>query len=182
VTRLDTEAMRRFLYAAGNRLEGAWLLIGGTLLPALGFTFRPTSDIDLVGLTFGQLEKNLELMKLADELGFPVETISQSAWFFVQKIPDWQNHLLPLHQGEKGTIYRPDLELFLRLKMKRLTEVDCLDCLAYIRHTLKNRDVFPREELMAVVEELQEDFEEGSPERGRARDILAEIRRTDRQV
>lgn len=45
---LDTKLLKEFLKRAGERLHGDWLLVGGTLLPAVGIDSRSTTDIDLV--------------------------------------------------------------------------------------------------------------------------------------
>ena len=129
---IDPGLLTSFLQLAGRRLEGDWVLVGGNVLPALGVALRGTYDIDLIALAEEQAGNSLPLMKLADEMGWPLETINQSAVVFLLKIPDFREHLIPLHQGEKATIYRPNVVLFTRLKLGRLSPADLLDCQAFI--------------------------------------------------
>ena len=49
-TPLNSTLLTEFLKRAGERLYGEWLLVGGTLLPAVGIDVRATVDIDLLGL------------------------------------------------------------------------------------------------------------------------------------
>ncbi|MCC7442564.1 MAG: hypothetical protein IT285_13080 [Bdellovibrionales bacterium] len=49
------------------------------------------------------------------------------------KLQPFEEHLLVLHQGKNATIYRPNVYLFLMLKLGRLTASDLSDCLALIK-------------------------------------------------
>lgn len=131
--RLDRKVLKKFLSLAGEKLTGNWVLIGGTLLPVLGSEFRTTLDIDLIGLTDKEKAQALQLMEIAEDLGLPVETINQAGALFLHRIRDFQTHLVPLHQGTRATIYRPDIALYIQLKIQRLTETDLTDCLEYIK-------------------------------------------------
>jgi hypothetical protein len=118
---------------AGDRLEGRWVLLGGTLLPWLGVEYRVTTDIDLADLGKADQAQSLELMKIAEELGLPVESINQAAAYFLMKLRPFDDHLLPLHRGKRAEILRPDLFLFLMLKIGRLSATDLTDCLELLR-------------------------------------------------
>jgi len=124
VTRLDTRLLRRFLKRAGERLRGEWVLIGGTLLPALGIEHRVTTDIELVGLGAGERRQGLALMAVAEELGLPVESVNPAGAHFLAKVPYSKRDLVPLHEGGSAVIYRPGATLYLLLKIRRLTESD----------------------------------------------------------
>lgn len=50
VKTLDSKFLKKFLKVAADELKGYWVLIGGTLLPALGIDHRVTTDIDLVSI------------------------------------------------------------------------------------------------------------------------------------
>ena len=76
---LDSKLLKQFLTLATQQLRGRWLLVGGTLLPAVGIDTRSTVDIDLVGLGDKEKLQNLELMKIAEQLGLSVESINQAA-------------------------------------------------------------------------------------------------------
>ena len=78
---LDHKVMKKFLKLAGARLSGDWVLLGGTLLPALGVDHRVTIDIDLAHKDQDG-SQTLELMQIAEDLGLPVETINQAGAFF----------------------------------------------------------------------------------------------------
>ena len=138
---LDAKLLQKFLKLAVNRLKGEWLLIGGTVLPLLGVDLRTTTDIDLLPL--GKQDSNssvLELMKLAEELDLPIETLNQAGLYFLEKLTDYRDCLVILKRSPTTTIYRPDINLYLRLKLKRLSESDCSDCLAFIQYAKKAKE------------------------------------------
>ena len=68
--------------------------------------------------------------------GLPVETINQAAGLFLRKIANWNKMLVPLIKGT-ATIYRPNVTLFLLLKMERLSESDLGDCIEFIKFSKK---------------------------------------------
>ena len=82
---LDSKLLRSFLKEATSKLKGEWILIGGTLLPAVGLDVRSTVDIDIVNLD-PDSDQALKLMELAEQLGLGVETINQAAAFYVHKL------------------------------------------------------------------------------------------------
>lgn len=137
---LDQKTLNRFLMLAGDHLTGAWVLMGGTVLPLLGIEHRTTTDIDLVGLTQKQNVQTLQLMELAEKLNLPVECINQAAAYFLQKVHSFKEHLVPLHEGKTAIIYRPDLFLYIALKVQRLSQSDLQDCLSFIDFTVKQKE------------------------------------------
>ncbi len=138
---LDAKLLKKFLKLACDRLEGDWVLIGGTLLPILGMDLRVTTDIDLVALDqTASNEKTLAVMKLADELGLPIETINQAGLYFLEKIKNYRSSLVILKQGKRSTIYRPDVNLYLLLKIPRMTESDFHDCCAFLKFAKQNKE------------------------------------------
>ncbi|MBN2498799.1 MAG: hypothetical protein JXR96_29680 [Deltaproteobacteria bacterium] len=130
---IDSELLTEFLKLAGERLEGDWVLLGGTVLPALGIGDRVTLDIDIAGPPGGGQEQLLAVMEIAEDLGLPAEAVNPAAAFFLQRIRGWQKHLVLLHRGAGARIHRPDATLFLLLKLRRLSEADLSDCLAMLR-------------------------------------------------
>ena len=136
---LDQKILRKFLNLAGVRLKGDWVLIGGTVLPLLGVDHRITVDIDLVSLGKSSQGEMLEIMKLAADLGLPVETINSAGSYFFAKVPHSETDLVLLHQGKWARIFRPGATLFLILKVARMSESDFLDCIEWIKRmkTLK---------------------------------------------
>lgn len=149
---LDRAVLSKFLKLAGERLSGRWVLIGGTVLPLLDSEIRSTVDIDLVGLPAGSNREALALMQIAEDLGLPVETINQAGAFFLSKIDDFEGSLILLHGGKKAKIYRPNADLFVRLKLDRLSETDLMDCLEFIRISEKLGDRLDRAKLRRRVE------------------------------
>ena len=148
---LSSKLMKKFLTVAGEQLKGEWLLIGGTVLPILGIDLRVTTDIDLIPLNSKFSNSSvLELMKLAEKLDLPIEAINHAGLYFLEKISDYRDCLVILHKGNSATIYRPDVNLFLRLKMARLTESDLQDCLEFLKYAQRvgeklNLESFHRE-------------------------------------
>lgn len=130
---IDQKLLKRFVRLAGDRLKGRWVLLGGTLLPLLGIDYRVTTDIDLAGLGRVDQGQTLELMKIAEELGLPVESINQVAAYFLMKLQPFDDHLISLHRGRGAEIFRPDLYLYLMLKIGRLAPSDLTDCLALLK-------------------------------------------------
>jgi hypothetical protein len=120
----------RLLDAAEERLQGEWLLVGGALAAIWFSPSRVTEDVDLVSLS-GTNEERLALMRLAQEVGLPVESVNSAADFFVRTIGGWRDQLEVLRRTAHLTIYRPTPTLFLLLKL-RLGEQDLDDCLALL--------------------------------------------------
>lgn len=137
---LNSTLLKKFLKLASEELEGQWLLVGGTLLPAVGIDIRPTMDIDLIGLGPKEKMQNLELMELAEKLGLSVEVINQAAEFFVAKKKPSSSDMIKLITGSKATIYRPTVELYWSLKIHRLTETDSFDCQHYLQYCKGQKD------------------------------------------
>ncbi len=148
---LNAQLLEKFLKLAARKLEGKWLLVGGTLLPAVGLDIRSTMDIDLLGLGKKEASQALELMELSDSLGLPVETVNQAAAFFLKKAGYEEKDLLPLLNGPKATIYRPSVHLYWKLKIGRLSETDVIDCQHYFHYCVGQRDTVSRGDLMALI-------------------------------
>lgn len=137
---LDSKTLALFLDKAVNKLTGRWILIGGTLLPAVGIDIRSTVDIELIGLGKNERSMSLELMNLADNLDLNIEAINQAADFFLQKIKFDESDLVILQQSKNCKIFRPSASLYLRLKMARLTESDLQDAIEYFKFCRRSKD------------------------------------------
>jgi hypothetical protein len=149
VPHFDRDRIRAFLAVAGDRLDGDWLLVGGGAAAAWFAPERTTEDLDLVSVD-GAPGARLALLELAAEAALPVEAVNSAADFFVRRIEGWRDHLVVLHRGARATIHRPDVTLFIRLKLGRLSEVDLDDCLAAI----DTGDAFDRTWLRAALDAL----------------------------
>ncbi len=136
---LNNKILKRFLKIAGEKMNGEWVVIGGTVLPMLGVDHRATIDIDFVSKS--KKEETLKLMTIAEELGLSVETINQAGAFFLYQIPNFEKNLLLLHNGPAAQIYRPNLWLYIQLKIKRLSDSDVIDCVEYIKYSKRNDEV-----------------------------------------
>ena len=128
--RLDRTTLDRFLQLAADRLDGDWVVVGGMVLPLVGIEHRVTLDIDVAGPEGNR--QTLELLELAAELGLAPEAVNQAAAFFLHRIEGWQDHLIPVRKGLRGTFHRPDATLYVLLKLWRLTETDLADCRLYL--------------------------------------------------
>ncbi|MBU6376642.1 MAG: hypothetical protein KGQ59_11640, partial [Bdellovibrionales bacterium] len=157
MTPLDSKLLQKLLDAAAETLDGEWLLLGGTLLPALGVDTRPTVDVDLVSLEKSSNEQSLKLMALAESLHLPVETINQAAAYFLEKAGYTRGDLIVLKKGRRATLYRPSVTLFWKLKISRLSESDLSDCLHYLKFSRNRGELVEVAVLNGLVEKaLQE--------------------------
>lgn len=125
---LDRDRIHAIIEAAGERLEGDWVLVGGALVALWVREDRVTEDIDLVSRS-AEIDRRWELFDFAVELGLPVEAINSAADFFLRREPGWENELELLHAGSRARILRPTPTLFLLLKCGRMSEADLDDCL-----------------------------------------------------
>jgi hypothetical protein len=148
---INPSLMAQFIYEAGERLSGKWLLLGGALMPALGIVSRVTVDIDFVRISKEPSDPTLDLLKLAEKLKLPAGTINQAALFYLRKIKRFANHLVQMHKGSKATIYRPKATLFLQLKLNRLTESDAMDCIEYLRFLKKHKTEMEEQKLLNIL-------------------------------
>jgi len=139
---LDSKILKKFLTLASDQLTGNWILIGGTLLPALGLDVRSTMDIDFVAEDTESTNQTLLLMGIAEQLKLPVETINQTGAYFLKKIPDYKERLILMKQGKQASIFRPELDLYIELKANRLTETDLQDCFSYLKFCKKKKEKF----------------------------------------
>lgn len=150
--RFDRARIQDLLSLAADRLDGEWLVIGGSAAAAWFAADRTTEDVDMIGLAGTQAER-FALMELAAEAGLPIEAVNSAADFFVRKIPDWRDQLVPLLQ-RRATIYRPTATLFLLLKIERLTISDLGDCLALLVHCGTSGEVVDRDRVRSRIAAL----------------------------
>jgi hypothetical protein len=150
--RFDRSRIERLLEQAAARLDGEWLLIGGGAAAVWFAAGRTTEDIDLIGLGGSQAER-FALMELAIEAGIPIEAVNSAADFFVRRISNWRQELVPLIH-DRAIIYRPSATLFLLLKIERLTAVDLDDCAALLAHCRAAGEPVDLERVRARIEAL----------------------------
>jgi hypothetical protein len=144
---MNQKTMKKFIEIASETLTGEWVVIGGTVMAVLGIDYRVTVDIDFVNLKNKNTNTDsLMLMEIAEKLGLPVESINQAGAYFFSKITDAEDHLVVIKKTSCCTIYRPDVYLFVKLKLGRFTQTDLDDCLVMIKHH--------KEEFQAVKKDL----------------------------
>ncbi|MBU6153099.1 MAG: hypothetical protein KGP28_02245 [Bdellovibrionales bacterium] len=132
---MNSRTLKKFIDIAAERLSGEWVVIGGTVLPILGIDHRVTLDIDFIRIH--EKEGNADsliLMEIAEQMGLPVEAVNQAGAYFFSKVDHADDHLVILRKGGGCTIYRPDVWLYIALKLGRFTETDLGDCLVMIKH------------------------------------------------
>jgi hypothetical protein len=128
---VDRQRIDAIVQAVADRLDGEWLLVGGSLVALWIEPRRTTEDVDLVPVR-GAKDARMSLLGLASDLGLPVEALNSAADFFVERIPNWTDEIEVLRKGRRGTVYRPSPTLFLLLKVRRLSEEDLRDCSALL--------------------------------------------------
>jgi hypothetical protein len=148
---ITKKTLQLFLTKASEDLRGEWVVIGGTVLPLLGIDHRVTTDIDFVACHQSGNSDSLKLMDIAEKLGLPIESINQAGAYFLMKIPEFREHLIVLKKTKNCVIYRPDFELFLKLKIERLTESDLQDVLHYFEYTKENDEPFSATNITSLV-------------------------------
>lgn len=174
MTALNEDLLKKFLKTAVKRLKGEWVLLGGTLLPYLGCNHRSTTDIDFVPIQASSNQQTLELMKISEDLKLPIETVNMAALYFLQKIPEYKKHLVVLEETKTCTVFRPDIFLYLSLKIGRLSESDLLDCLEMLK---LEKDELPKGDLKKITTHIEREIEHSADEhrKNRLSRLLKEI-------
>jgi len=155
MTTLNKKTLSAFVRLAANRLQGDWIIMGGSVLPLLGVEHRTTVDIDIAGPSQATMEQTLTLMELANELGLPIETINQAGAFFLQRIEDFNQQLILLRQGKTATIYRPNATLYILLKLPRFSESDLEDCLKFLEYADKQGETVDNSRLDKAISQTR---------------------------
>ena len=173
---LNKKLLQDLLIKMSDSLTGDWLIFGGTVPYLLGMDVRPTVDIDLASFSISTNQDSLLLMNLVQEFGLPLETINQAGGFFLQKIPGWQEQVILLKAGKKSRIYRPNLELYLRLKSARMTEADVQDCLSYLDFAYRNNEI---KNLNLIVKNLEKACKDSQNAKATARiqQVISELKK-----
>ncbi len=133
MTVISKELLDQFFEIASEKLAGEWILVGGSVLPYLGRSIRSTVDIDLATKLLRAGEYQLELMEIAESLSLPVEAVNTAAEFFIRKIPGFESQLVQLYSKGDFCVYRPNVNLFIQLKLPRLSESDLEDTLEFLK-------------------------------------------------
>ncbi len=155
---INRKLMKRFQEQALRTLSGEWVIIGGAVLHVLGLDKRLTMDIDLARKS-GDLDETLKLMKIAEKLNLPVTAINQAGAFFLRRIQNWEKKLILCAESSSCRIYRPHGELYLQLKMSRMSESDLEDCMQMIQYCKDKSETlncdFLRQEIKKTMKKLK---------------------------
>lgn len=81
-------------------------------------------------------------MGIAESLGLPVESINHAGAYFLRKVPGFREHLVLLHKGPSVRIFRPEVELFIKLKLSRLSPSDLLDCIHFVKWANEHNEIW----------------------------------------
>ncbi len=148
---IEGKTLTRFLEIAGTKLSGDWVILGGSVLPLLGVFHRVTLDIDVAGPKKSSQDDILILMEIAQELGLPVEAINQAAGYFLFKVPNWDKQLVLLHKGEKAAFFRPNVNLFLELKIGRMDQSDLEDCIHFLEFAKQTNEAVDSKRISILI-------------------------------
>ncbi len=151
---MEKKLLEKFIHLLVNKVEGKWIIIGGSVLPLLEASSRPTQDIDIAGPPQSTQKDTLTLMEIAQSLGLPIEAINQAASFFLYKIPNWEKELVLIHKSSKASIFRPSATLYILLKLNRFSETDFEDCMKMIAYAKTHQESIDKKRIQKTIQEL----------------------------
>lgn len=146
--------LKKLIQKSLLQLKGDWVIIGGTVLPLVQAEYRSTMDIDMLSVDDPSNESMLALMNLASQLNLPVESINSAGMFFLSRIPDWKKRLVVHAENKKCRILRPNLDLFLELKLARFSESDESDIIAYLKWHKKNKQDYNSKQCQRLIKSV----------------------------
>ena len=144
--------IEKFFKEASKSLKGEWILLGGSVLPCLGREIRPTVDIDIAGKSLKGSKYQLELMSIAEKVDLPVESINTAAEFFLRKIDGFEHQLVLLYEKSDFKVYRPNVNLFIKLKLSRMSESDLADCLEFLKFARTSEEALDATSLKRLIQ------------------------------
>ncbi len=127
---MDSQRIDEILDYLVNDLGGDWFLTGGALVRIAFDPERGTEDVDFVRVRHPTLSDEASRNQLFQWLiarGLGPEWVNPAVEPFVREVPLWESETVLLRHGSKGTVLRPNLTLFVYLKLRRGTEVDLRD-------------------------------------------------------
>ncbi len=130
---INKRLLNKFIKEAAEQLSGDWVLIGGSAMLLMDIQTHPTMDIDIAGSKNAKQKDILTLMQIAEKLNLPIEAINQAGAFFLFSIKDWQKQLIQIHKGKNAIFFIPTPSLMILLKIKRMSEIDLIDCLNIVK-------------------------------------------------
>ncbi len=171
---INSKTTQKFCELAAKELKGDWVILGGSVMVLLGVKERFTVDIDLAGPTTSTQADTLKLMTIAEKIGLAPEAINQAGAFFLNRIPNWKDNLVPIIKKKDFSLSRPNSFLFLQLKIARLSESDFGDCI----NMLKLEPVTPKQSqvLKGILERSIKSSKESNEFRERCRLLLEKLK------
>jgi hypothetical protein len=135
---MEISKVHKILEELCQTIGGDWLLVGGALVQIEFDEQRGTEDIDLALISSSDKSEAVlqnELFRFSmNELQIGPESVNLAVTPFLNDLSGWREECQLLRAGAAGNIYRPNLTLFIALKMKRASSIDLSD----IREALKN--------------------------------------------
>jgi hypothetical protein len=124
--------LKSWLKELCQSVGGDWLLVGGSLALIEFGVGRATHDIDLIDLAAPaeRVRRKTALLLRARTLGITPEQLNSAADFFVNQCVGWESHLVKIEDFGNSRIFRPNLTLYLALKLNRGTPIDVKDAQA----------------------------------------------------
>lgn len=171
---INRKIMGAFLAEALKKLEGDWLILGGSVLTLIGDDRRVTVDIDIAGPSEATQKETLKLMKIAEKIGLAPEAINQAGAYFLQKIPNWKDKRILLSERKGVRLFRPNATLFIELKIGRLSQIDYDDCLAMINFAQKNGEAIDRSYLSRTIKKELRNAE-SAEKKSRLNELLSQV-------
>ncbi|GJL52452.1 MAG: hypothetical protein NPIRA01_36790 [Nitrospirales bacterium] len=169
MTVISKELLDQFFELASEKLSGEWILLGGSVLPYVGRSIRATVDIDLATTSLRGGEQQLKLMEIAESLSLPIEAVNTAAEFFVRKISGFEDNLVHMFSKDDFCVYRPNVNLFIQLKLPRLSESDLEDTLEFLRFA---REIEERVDVRLLEKLISKELEKGDHRMNRLKSLL----------
>ena len=134
---MDIHQIDSILKFLCDELGGDWFLTGGSLVRLEFDAQRGTEDMDLVRIRDELQSEERSRTRLfqwlmQNQLG--PEWVNTAVEPFVKRVPNWENEVIELRSGKLGRVFRPNLTLFIYLKLGRGTSADWKDIEKAIPH------------------------------------------------
>lgn len=169
---VDPRSLQKFVQLVSDEMQGDWAVCSSVILPLINASTVVHSDIDIALPAAFETQDIMRLMGIAERLAWPVETVQFHATHYVQSIPEWRRQLLPLRKTKNCAVYRADVNLFIGMHVRRLTEADLTDCLDYLSYALREGEEIREEYLSQVIRRHLSKADSGSGRSDRLEALL----------
>lgn len=127
---MNASQVQKIVDYLADDLGGDWFLTGGALVQLAFNPTRGTEDLDFVRISHPELSDEASRNQLYQWLmrnGLGPEWVNPAVEPFVREVSGWQQEVILLKQGRSGRVLRPNLTLFVYLKLRRGTSIDLAD-------------------------------------------------------